>query len=298
MSTIFEAYSDESGFPAKRYHVISVVSGRREDMEILRCYLESVLQKGVSELKFEDVRGHRPKVKAAREFLRYTVKLAAKGKVRVDVLIWDTQDTRHSVVGRDDIANLHRMYYKVLVHVGRIWNQRDWHFYPDEGSNVDWAEIQKFLNKTRMVKRKPRLIALLETETQYFQLRHVNPRKSHDEPLIQLCDLFAGFAAFSREKGEEYHKWVSAGKRRAQPGLFEADDDLPESSSKADIVRFALLQEFDTLCKKHKLGVSVKTKGYLWTPDPKDPINFWNYEPQHEADKAPARPSRLRRGGV
>jgi hypothetical protein len=296
---MFEAYSDESGFPAERYHVISVVSGQRDHIKCLRSYLNSVLQdKALSELKFEDVRGHRPKLEAAREFIRHAVEFAAEKKVRVDVLILDTQDSRHSVVGRDNIANLHRMYYKVLVHIGRTWGQTDWSFYPDERSDVDWGEIQRFLNRTGTVKTKPQLLKLFEEEKQFFRFIRIISRKSNNEPLIQLADFFAGLAAFSRQKGEGYQSWIRTRKRKQHPALFEVDGGSDADSSKADIVRFELLQEFDTLCKEHKLGVSLNTKGYLWTPKPEKPINFWNYEPQHEADKAPTRPSGVGRGGV
>jgi hypothetical protein len=296
---MFEAYSDESGFPAERYHAISVVSGQREHIVYLRARLNSVLRdKGLSELKFEEVRGHRPKLEAARDFIRHAVEFAAEKKVRVDVLIWDTQDSRHSVAARDDIANLHRMYYKVLVHIGRTWGRTDWSFYPDERSDVDWGEIQGFLNKTRTVKTKPQLLKLFDEQKEFFRFVYINPRKSENEPLIQLADLFAGIATFSRQKGEGYQSWIRARKHEQHPALFGVGVDSVVDSSKADIVRFELLQEFEALCKKHKLGVSLNTKGYLWTPKPEKPINFWNYEPQHEADKVPTRSSGVGRGGV
>jgi hypothetical protein len=296
---MFEAYSDESGFPAERYHAISVVSGQREHIKCLRSYLDSVLwDRGLSELKFEEVRGHRPKLEAAREFIRHAVEFAADKKVRVDVLIWDTQDSRHSVVTRDDIANLHRMYYKVLVHIGRTWGQTDWSFYPDERSDVDWGEIQGFLNKTGTVKTKPQLLKLFDEQKKFFRFVHITPRKSDNEPLVQLADLFAGIATFSRQKGEGYQSWIRARKHEQHPALFEVEGGSVVDSSKADIVRFELLQGFEALCKDHNLGVNLSKKCYLWTPNPKNSINFWNYEPQHEDDKAPTRLTRARRGGV
>jgi hypothetical protein len=53
--------------------------------------------------------------------------------------------------------------------------------------------------------------------------------------------------------------------------------------------RFQVLYEFDGGCKNRKMGVSLKTFGGLKTLDPRRPINFWWYEPQHEMDKAPTR---------
>ena len=36
-------------------------------------------------------------------------------------------------------------------------------------------------------------------------------------------------------------------------------------------------------------GVSFDTKQSLFTYNPKNPVNFWYYEPGHENDKAPVR---------
>lgn len=74
--------------------------------------------------------------------------------------------------------------------------------------------------------------------------------------------------------------------------LFDKED-VSEDPSKSDLVRFYLLNHFDEECKKRKLGVSIKEKGYLHTFNPENPINFWNYEPQHGMDKAPTRSSNI-----
>ena len=80
--------------------------------------------------------------------------------------------------------------------------------------------------------------------------------------------------------------WEKQEKYKQQPSLFELDE-AEDESSKADKIRFDLIRLFDLRCKKLKLGVSIHTNCCLWTPDKNNPINFWNYEPQHEMDKAP-----------
>ena len=63
----YEADSDESGSSTKRFQTIGVVSGPRDHLVLLRRELVSVLKgKGVKEIKFEKVRGH--KVGAASSF--------------------------------------------------------------------------------------------------------------------------------------------------------------------------------------------------------------------------------------
>ena len=62
-----------------------------------------------------------------------------------------------------------------------------------------------------------------------------------------------------------------------------------EDLSNTDEKRLRLIYDFAKCCKDSKLGVSINTHSFLITPDPKNPINFWHYEPQHEEDKAPTR---------
>ena len=69
-------------------------------------------------------------------------------------------------------------------------------------------------------------------------------------------------------------------------GLFLNDDPV---MSNREINRFELLNYFNNCCKKEKLGVSLDSFCCLCTRNPKYPINFWHYEPQHEQDKAPTK---------
>jgi len=137
----------------------------------------------------------------------------------------------------------------------------------------------------------PSLLALIEQEQKppFLHFEHIETRSSKDEPIVQLADLFAGFARFSREKGKRYWSWLKTEETKCQPSLFLIEDNNSGEISKADKARFSLLREFDNFCKKRKLGVSLKEKKYLWTPNPENPVNFWSYEPQHEMDKAPTR---------
>lgn len=54
------------------------------------------------------------KVSALEEFLEYLFKLMVDNLVFIHTIIWDIQDSRHDVVGIDDIENLSRMYYKLI----------------------------------------------------------------------------------------------------------------------------------------------------------------------------------------
>jgi len=256
--------------------------------------------KGIKEIKFEKVRGHRPKVEAAICFYNLAIDYSAKRKIRIDVLIWDLQDSRHTVVGRDDIANLHRMYYKVLTNLSHRWHINEWKIIPDENSAINWEEIRDFLNMTRFNRPKPDLLRLFESldEYNFFKFHSIVPRCSHEEPLIQLADLFAGLASFSRDKGTSFIRWLCSEESKHQLVLFDREEDVPEDLSKGDLVRFYLVKEFHEHCKRKRLGVSIRTKCYLHTFNPENPINFWNYKPQHEMDRAPIKSLDAGRGSL
>jgi hypothetical protein len=278
-----------------------VVSGPRDHLVLLRRELINVLNdKRLKEIKFEEVRGHRPKIEAASSFYNLAIDYGAKRKIRIDVLTWDLQDSRHTVVRRDDIANLHRMYYKVLTNLSLRWRINEWKLIPDENSAIDWREIRDFLNKTRFNRPKPELLRLFESSEEYkfFIFHSVVPRCSHKEPLIQLADLFAGIASFSRDKGSSFIRWLDSEESKHQLVLFDREEDVPEDLSKGDLVRFHLMKAFRENCIRNKLGVSISTKCYLHTFKPENPINFWNYEPQHEMDKAPIKSLTNGRGSI
>lgn len=119
-----------------------------------------------------------------------------------------------------------------------------------------------------------------------FSLEEIRQVSSHEQPLLQLADLFAGMAVFSRDRFDAYQKWLAA--KEPQSQLFDGRNEAPDASPSAR-ERFLLLEYFDRACKKRKLWVSLKRKNGLWTPNPKNPINFWMYEPQHPKERAPTK---------
>lgn len=105
--------------------------------------------------------------------------------------------------------------------------------------------------------------------------------------MCQLADLFSGMAAYTRSKSELMR--VMLEKANNTESLFpELEQDLPKPSTN-DKERFFVIQYFYKKCRSKKLGISLKSEGFLRTYDPANPINFWHYIPQHENDKAPTK---------
>jgi len=260
----------------------------------LRKELEGILLgHNFKEMKWLKVtNGKREKI--ARQMLCFAIEKAYTAELRADVLIWDTEDQRHSVPERDDIENLHRMYYHLLRNVlGKRWpDEASWLFVPDENTSIRWSSVEYFL-RIASVDTEFTEEGLFSDNSPAFVLRRlfaidqVMPRRSHSEAFIQLADLFAGIGVYSHETYDEYERWAL--NNPEHPILFPSLVDKASAWGKADAHRCTLLRDFNGMCKKRKLDVSLKTNRGLRTMHPKYPVNFWMYEPRHELDKAPTK---------
>lgn len=288
------AFSDESHYKVSRYRSIGLVTVRSSCCEKLKADLGDILkQTRVKELKWQKLDANND-CEAALKFVECAIRDACAGNLRVDVLVWDTGDSRHKVVGRDDMANMHRMYYHLFKNVlAKRWpNGSIWHLYPDEQASIDWSEIARFLDMASISVGEPNpLSGLVESLITEFNVVRVEQRKSETEPLIQMADLFAGMSVYSRDKYDHFRCWQCTEKPERQVPL--TSDIVPSVTiSRADRMRCPVLERLNRLCKRNKLTVSLKNSKGLQTYNPENPINFWPYEPQREEDKAPVRKRR------
>ncbi len=169
------------------------------------------------------------------------------------------------------------MYYHIFRNVLRLrWpNNAVWRLYPDEHTAMDWQNVEDCLSAVsthikieRSLLTGGKLAVRLRRE---FGIKDIAEATSRYNPLLQVADLFAGLAVFSKDKFKEYHKWLEA--TSIQRKLFENELDATNTSKRL-VERFLVLKHFDDECKKRKLGVSLNRKLGLWTPNPENPINF------------------------
>lgn len=287
-------FSDESNWNKGRFRSIGLVTVPLDVLDQLERELQRLLEESnVREFKWKDLNGAKERF-AADKMCRFAIDKASAGKLRVDVLVWDIQDSRHNVQGRDDVANLQRMYYHLFRNVLRTrWpDDAIWRLYPDEHTAMDWETVKDCLDaRSAHIEIEQSLFtggtfrARLKRD---FSIEEINGSKSGEHLLLQLADLFCGLAVFSREKFDEYQAWFEVNSN--QPRLI---GDMPDvSPSRSSRERFEVLKTFDERCKSHSLGVSLRQKWGLWTPKPENPINFWLYAPQRPQDKAPRKKPR------
>jgi hypothetical protein len=282
----FYAVSDESQITADRFRSIAAVSLPVDAADRCNAALRVILAKyEIAEFKWHELKN------AKRRFCAlalvdwvFDALLACDG--RIDVLIWDTRDSRHSILGRNDDKNFERMYFhlhKALMR--RRPPESSWHLRPDERLGIDWQTLQDCLASVGAWRTFHEKSLLADGfSLAHFHLRTLKQVRSCDQPLCQLADLFAGVAAYTRSKPAHVEAWSL--KESGQISLFEASEPSVAYSGR-DKERLPVVLRLGQRAKALGLGVSLNTTGYLRTLDPTNPLNFWHYVPQHPADRAP-----------
>lgn len=289
-------FADESNWNTGRFRSLGMVTLPMNFLEVMEREVRQLLRESqIREFKWKNLGGARERF-AAEKLCQWTVEKACAGQLRVDVMVWDIKDRRHTIANRDDIANLERMYYHLFHNVLRArWpNDAVWKLCPDEHTALDMKTIKECLKNVSARENKINPSVFHREEfgislRQEFGIEEIQEVSSDKNPLIQIADLFAGLAVFSHNKYKDYQEWLNSTSPQLSFPKENKDTGNPSGTSKE---RFCVLEEFDKMCKKRKLCVSLKTKQGLWTPDPKNPINFWIYESQHPKDKAPQKKGR------
>ena len=109
------AFADESSQNHGKYRSVSLVVLHETDFKHINNKLSSILKKynlKIKSFKWEKLKSKK-KVLALRELLDYLFGLMLDGSLRIHVLIWDIEDSRHNHVGRDDIKNLSMINYMI-----------------------------------------------------------------------------------------------------------------------------------------------------------------------------------------
>jgi hypothetical protein len=293
---MLQAFCDASGIFDHQLQSIGVISGSAAALDRLSASVwEVIKQSGIRELKFANIdrfgsRDYRAAVSTITMVISDYCRL---GKSRIDVMTWDTTDSRHAIPGRNDIENLARLYYHLLSDIIGRWLTDYWYVILDRDEKVDFNILRDCLNNRCSVIEPgqfPEIIVSTSLLADLDNVKGIIEADSEGEPLLQVADLFAGIGRYSCEHGDECCRWLATEGNPDQiplPNLTESMD-ISRDYSKSKKCRFQLISEVNKVCKRHRLGVSLKTKKRLWTPSPIHPVNFWFYRPQGDYDRAPA----------
>jgi hypothetical protein len=214
----------------------------------------------VTELKWNRLGSAKDRF-AALAVIDKVLTLVLDRKLRLDTLIWDIEDSRHNIEGRDDIENLQRMYFHLFEFIiGKKNNQCKWVLMPDENSAINWNVLGDCL---RAVSYSNQVSAIAPKRDEFvlnlprrFWINDIYEVSSKTEPMCQLADLFAGMASFSHCKYSAYESWSSNTCGQMKLPIETVTSDV--SLSNRDKERCTVLDAFARKCKKHKLGVSLR----------------------------------------
>ena len=278
-------FSDESSWNRNRYRSIALITAPTDIADAARAKCVLLLEEsGVEEFAWKSLRDAKHGF-AAEKILDHVVALAEREQFRVDVLVWDTYDTRHQVHGRDDTENLARMYYHVHSNVREFrWPRAaKWLFYVDERNDMDRGTLEECLAGRTRRERETYQLSFSGNDAQRFPPK-TEWANSATEPLIQVADLFAGLGAFSWNEALLHSQWTAS--QSGQRSLM-GDATIPPVSNSAK-PKHKVLKHLESLGLP---DTSIGTGGGegLRTSRPNNPINFWKYDPQGDFDKAPLR---------
>lgn len=287
MGISFDVYCDES-YLSHQYRAIACVSVPKSNVaSVAGTVRDCLTASGVGEFKWSKCKDARRR-RAAEKLIELTLDCVGSALLRVDVLSWNTKDSRHEVIGRDDAANFERMFYQLLKWT--IEQRRPgstWKIFCDQKDGVAWPTIHNCLQAIG-AHRPPEPDVFGQGPRQKYVITHLTEVESQATPLVQLADLFAGLCGFSRNRYDSYATW-----RNERQGVLLPirRDDAPREVplSDGDRVRFALLEFLCHRAAAARVSVSLESSRGLRSWGGRWPINFWPYEPQREDDKAPTR---------
>jgi hypothetical protein len=281
------AFFDESNWNRGRFRSISMISMEYEDYVEFRPSLQAITTRSHSEMKWANI-----DTDTGIQVIGFV--FDNLHKMRIDVLTWDMEDSRHKgVLGRDDEQNLQRLYFRLMKTVMRDrWpNTATWTLCPDEHDCISWNTIKEYLDdhswdvETIPFNTNPYRLSFIKRYTN----RGIAPLQSHQEPFIQLADFFAGMAAYSYTCYNKVVHWKET--NTTQTTIFDCIglETRHVELSRNDRTRIPLVWEIKRGASQQKLGLSLNSTSGLLTRNPLIHLNFWLYQPQHENDKAPIR---------
>lgn len=278
----FVAFSDESSVGG-RHRSIAICTLPHDNLAEINAELDGILNHcNVREFKWQKVRNAKYRF-AALKIVDCAFRHVAKSGLRIDVLTWDTQDARHLIRGRDDRANFDRMLFHAFRHALLQREKKAiWHVFPDQRSDVDWQTVNDCLAAIGEQRE------IYDTELgiffgdQNYEIDVFEQVESHEHPLCQVADLFAGLFVFSIDRFDEYRYWRS----QQGPNSDMFADAIPLSGS--DSERSVVLDEvaYSRYAPRYGFRIYVKERR-LRTFNPRAPVNFWLYVPQGDYDTAP-----------
>jgi len=202
----YTAYTDESYIIAERYRSICSFSFKTGvATEIRNNLLEILKESDVQEFKWQKVKDAKYRF-CANKLIYFILDSLHKYDIRIDVVVWDTYDSRHDITGRDDDANFERMFFHLLTNsMKRRKRESKWSIYPDERMGINWKAVRdclKSVGKQQEYIRSPMFGNFFDDP--HYNIENLNEIDSELFPCCQVSDFFAGISVFSKNNYNKY----------------------------------------------------------------------------------------------
>ncbi|MBW1615630.1 MAG: DUF3800 domain-containing protein, partial [Deltaproteobacteria bacterium] len=249
----FEIYTDESYITAERYRSIATFSYKADFKSEINEKIKRILTESkIAEFKWQNLKSAKYKF-CAEKLIDFILNNINQYNIRVDIINWDTHDTRHKVCGRDDDANFERMFFHLLnTSLKKYPKNSSWNISPDQRQQIDWKTVNDCLKATgRHTEYHKTLFGNFFTDP-YYHIDKFKEINSIETPCCQIADLFAGLSIFSIKCYSKYRTWQT---QQTTPSLFQSSTEEVELSN-SEQARFEIMKYFNKKCKQLKLGVS------------------------------------------
>ncbi|MEZ5162966.1 MAG: hypothetical protein R2688_04280 [Fimbriimonadaceae bacterium] len=254
-----------------------------------RC-AEVLSKHGASEFKWNRI-SSRETSAAAHEMLEL---LFSQNQIRVLTLSWDIKGPRYNGLPVNDSEDFHRMLFHGLRRNADWHRLKDWHWFPDQKTDLREEHVQSVLNTTKEQSWYLKNPTLLDTERLRLNFGTPKQKCSKEVPIIGVADIFAGAmreSLLNAEKILHTSKMLDASSRQNlfEEGELELLIDEENEISKSEQSRLDVCARIYLLGERYKQGVSLRSKMYFHSHNEKTNFLFWHWVPQGRHDKAPLR---------
>ncbi|NMA94786.1 MAG: hypothetical protein GX974_01950, partial [Clostridiales bacterium] len=230
------AFTDESSVTEGRFRSLSTFTFPfKYYTEISNAIFDIIQGLGIKEFKWNKLKNGRY-YNCAKELLNFLFANIYRYDIRMDIMIWDIYDTRHNIMGRDDLRNYERMFFHLLKYsIEQRPKHSIWHIRPDVMGGIDWDTLHDYLSNIggKYVYQMDMFIKSLRDSN--HTVKSLDPSKSHEELPIQIADFFSGLSIFSREHYSKYLIWQERSAQMEQMTILEfkgqTNIDKPLSNS-------------------------------------------------------------------
>lgn len=283
------AFSDESSHTTSdRFGSIAILSFKASIRQELESALIPLINKLPNEYKWEKFK-RKKYYDISVEIFDELFNQAVNGNMRIDTIIWNSEDTRYYRNNTNYDSKLRVLYYLRLrdIFSNRWAANTNWEIHLDNQQQVDCDQLEGFLKhysgntlKETIFGKEYDIWELLQTPVK-FQIGIIDQVDSKQEPLIQVADIYAGMSAYSHNKSDELIEWLKFDglQHPDTHGNFQFVLGLPGIEKRnykgRELWRFRFIKYVQEKCKTKKFQVSINAKRGLHTFDPNSPINFF-----------------------